>query len=1233
MMSKRKVKRNILTVLTLTSLLISLLSAFAPVLFPQKVNADSNVATWVLCKTEDGKMLYNAATTDLVPYSVRSKSNISKTDSLDGFLNMVLGASGFKFKEVNEKILGRPIRDETQEKDDKDKEPEETDDKKPVKDANATAPRVNPFDRFGVAGLHWSSYSGEWKYYETDGCADQEEASMTNFGAFYPDRKEPKASFNEVSQSKDPRVIQYNKGVFRSWSNAFNSLLTNGLFSITKIIVTFTIALIAFSFSDVTELIGLGASQDGGLVGLFTKLYSGFFTPLMFAVFTLTIIYVLYYGLVKRQLRQAFVNGLGQSLICMFFAFLIAGNPSFWIPLPNRVATYGQAVIISAMGQSTDKTNGLCGTNVGGMQSGSSAIDLNASEATRAKQMAKVSENMKSTMGCRMWEEFLLKPWTRGQFGSEYKDLVVAGSKGAKLKNKNASFVQKADVPLGAGVIEHNLALFQLSTQTEGHAQLSGEKGTATNSDENVPQLIDGLSSDWWRVVDTLSNYNEKEEIITPPGTSEKVTTVVQTADEPLPEWQSWIGNRQHERYSTAILSVIFGGVGSAGPLVFGMLATIYSVGVTLLMALSPIFLLLGMWAGRGHSIFRGWLEALVSTMVKKIVASGLLLVSFAFTISSMNMIDKVGWLKSFVLLLIVTYVLIKNRKRIMNVFSNFNFGGALRPDKMFTDYMSEKTKYADEIGLLGIGAVQGAKTARTAGMSMEEGATIGAGLQMQNTLRKSTFGRNLQMTMNQKSGQLETTCSSCGGEIKNYAFVDDDGNYYCGECASDFGTETELYKVEINSTSTSSGKGQSKDNDTNQTKDTGGYFGTRSYKRRMKEINEQRLLTRNITQEDIDKQKVRQVRNQEYATKNENWLSYSQVSKMMDLRKDEEGNLYWDNNGVLGMVNDNITRLDEDFKTYDDFWMEHGEAAKAPSLPEPLNNYLSSAVVEEAWHAGRYDKVREMYREGWTQWYFDSALSINSLDTETVNATVDAISRIGKSESAPITTNDLVHTENEAPIDIPQSGSQVDVENESSQSTNEAQVQKATAPTQSSESSTVDNVSETISKQEMRDRKELEAQMPYIPKYEGQVEEVEALNELTRSVSESVNTEVLNFYRPKIEDDEAPSNISKETPVESEEPVSPVVIPKVHKERSDDQLISQDDLVSTEEVNSNAQSGKPLEETKVETSPSRVNKDNRKSPKSKKSNDLPIDGKQSILKEIEETNSKNEESDDLPTK
>lgn len=1014
---RKALKRNILSVLLLITLVVSSLSVLIPKVALTKVAADNNPATWVMCKTDDGKMLYNAATTDLLPYSIRSKSNVTKTDNLDSFLNMILGVSGFKFQEVNEKILGRPIvdhglSDAEQKEKDKNKDKEEgkddekaEDGKKPEANPNATAPRVNPFDRFGMAGLRWSSYSGEWKYYETDGCQpDGKEASKTDFGVFYKDRKEPKASFTETVDSKDPRVIQYNKGAFLSWANATNGMITNGLLNITKTIVTFTIALISFALSDVTDLIGLGSSNGGGLIGMFNNLYNGFFTPLIGLAILLTACYVMYYGLIKRQIRQALISGLGQALICMFLAMVIAAKPDFWIPLPNRVATYGESIVISAMGQSTSGQNGLCGTNVGAMNL--SKVNINGTHEQRSNEMAKISQNMKSTVGCRMWEEFLFKPWVQGQFGSEYDDLVVNGAKGHKLNNINSKWTHKAPVPLGGNVVEHNLALFQLSTQTNAHAQVNPETGNATDPETNKIKMVDGMTTDWWRIADILSNYDEVKKAEKPEGGETEVETEVQAESAPLPQWQSWIGNRQLDRYNNAIISVAFGGLGSIGPLVFGMLTAIYSVGVTLLMAISPIFFLLGVWAGKGQMLFRGWLEALVSTMIKKIVSAGLLLISFAFTISAMNMINEIGRIKAFLLLFIMTLVLLKNKGRIYAAFSNVNFGGALRPDLMFKRYAKDKTKYADEIGLIGAAAYKGARQAQRQGMSAAEGMAIGAGLQMRNTLRKNTFGRNIERQMRDVA-PMRQYCIYCSQEVSEgqgehyHYYTDIDGNPICKNCAVEMGLETQLYKMEGTNNKSKMSKRDRKIS---------------------RNINNERMVARDIIEKD-NPPEIKARNQKKQATTNSSWLSYTKAQNMMDLSYDDEGNVYWDNNSVENMMVNNMKAISTSIEEYEAAWRVDGEGANTPGVPEPISTYVSNSYIDEAWHAGRYDIVRDEYKEAWKNWYVDNSLEIENVSEEDVQNTLEVLDNV----EVNITPTPLSKEEAEAKV------AQIDATNKAS--------------------------------------------------------------------------------------------------------------------------------------------------------------------------------------------------------
>ena len=126
-MSITKTKKYILLIMTIIMLISSSLGIFIKNK-TQDVLADSNPATWLLCKDDVGKAIYNGAKTDVIPFNIKSKSAVNYTEDNYVMYNEILRVSGFK--------IG--------------------------KEATGT---INPFDKFGLAGLHYSAYSGEWKYH------------------------------------------------------------------------------------------------------------------------------------------------------------------------------------------------------------------------------------------------------------------------------------------------------------------------------------------------------------------------------------------------------------------------------------------------------------------------------------------------------------------------------------------------------------------------------------------------------------------------------------------------------------------------------------------------------------------------------------------------------------------------------------------------------------------------------------------------------------------------------------------------------------------------------------------------------------------------------------------------------------------------------------------------------------------------------------------------------------
>ena len=147
---------------------LSIMGTYSP---PSQASADDDggfikrFACWFDEGTIPRKIYQTTQTSDL-QFALLSKSAIGTgTDNVSNGLNSVLNyinrAQGeqYTYEKRNEIILGEAKLDE-----------EESGD--PAK-WNKGRETLNPFDRFGVAGLRFSSYGGEWKHLFIDACANE----------------------------------------------------------------------------------------------------------------------------------------------------------------------------------------------------------------------------------------------------------------------------------------------------------------------------------------------------------------------------------------------------------------------------------------------------------------------------------------------------------------------------------------------------------------------------------------------------------------------------------------------------------------------------------------------------------------------------------------------------------------------------------------------------------------------------------------------------------------------------------------------------------------------------------------------------------------------------------------------------------------------------------------------------------------------------------------------------
>lgn len=923
----RKIKR------TAAVLMLTVMSIFSIISITPAV-ADNNPATWILCGDDTGKYIYNAVTTDMIAYNFRSKSSSATVDSVTGSLsNQLLEFSGFDFAKVNESILGRPLNPISM--------PEVSQD-----EVNQSSEKVNPLDRFGVAGLNWTSYYGEWKYYEIDSCQKESLTSKTNFGQYYEGRMEPKSSYGEVGTSQDPRSIQFTKDMFSNITVTFIDTVSNFLFSISKVVITTTIALFGLAFTDITTLVGL---TDTAVGTIFTQMFDSIFMGLVVVVVPISALYLFYKGVAKKELRMSAQAGL-TSIACFVIAVIMSTNPVYWVSMPNKIATWGQGILLTGVTQSYEGSGTLCSTSAGTI-----VLEDNANS------LEGIGHSMQSYMGCRMWEDALFKPWISGQFDATYEELNADA-----LSLDNKDWVGSPSVPLGNGVVIDNWALFQLSTQTNAHSQLGAT---------NVPRYINGMNADWWRVVDALSNYHEESVTVTPSGGSVSVTKMVQAINKPAEQWNHWSGNNSVQRLGVSLFAILFGIIASILPLVVSFATIMYSLLLSFFMMTAPFYLLMGTLPGKGQQVFLGWLGDIGTVMMKKIASGLLLLVVFGITTACIGLANDFGWFKSLLIMLISTMAILKNRDKIMNMLASVNFGGQGGMLGSLEKTMSTIGNTAVKGSKIATSGAAGAHAARQSGQSLQQGFKTGAMSQIRSSWYSSEIGLRAayqydHVKRSQEGGISGAhRCAMCYEDLSPESgnpivFRNNDGDYFCELCAEEMDPST--ISEEIN-------------HDIHEP--------TTLKKPKAWETKKQREKREAYNQAERDRldKNVNVNRNtvgKKNATRNQSWVSFSKAKELMDPIYDKDG-LTWNDEAVTNMIFDNMNALQRDIDLYMITSEELKNTARPSTAPEPIQEYLDTAMINEAWRNGEYDFIKDSYKKAWKTWYADNGKHIQNIDEE----------------------------------------------------------------------------------------------------------------------------------------------------------------------------------------------------------------------------------------------------------
>lgn len=436
------------------------------------------------------------------------------------------------------------------------------------------------------------------------------------------------------------------------------------------------------------NLLGVIGGQGSNGDGIIGSLRDSIFAPLATLAFIFTGMWVAYKGLIKREFRASLMGILWS--VGIFVAGVIAlNNPVLLAGAPQKINSVLSTCIVGAMnGQS-------CLTGSVSAPSTLVGDECKSEAATTGGEGASMAAN---GMTCSIWKSFVLDAWSRAEFGESYNNLYIANppkdGKVWKHAPKNAADYRVNLKSSGSGesyangtvetnsVPVSNLALYQLYIST------------------NMKSSSDG-------------KWNDKAK-------DNRWFNIIVPATKDVNMWNHWAPAPGYglKRFGTAFSSLIVATAVSISLVIFAFWGLVYMFAGTLLMTFAPFFLLVAIDPGKGRRIFLGWLESVISSILKYMASS--LFVIIALSLYSSILSATTNYVQAFIGVMIMVGVLGLYRKEIVNLLGMTSLGGQ-RLSNAVGDKLSERGKQAKDFGeVLGGSAVGGALAANA--MTDEKG-------------------------------------------------------------------------------------------------------------------------------------------------------------------------------------------------------------------------------------------------------------------------------------------------------------------------------------------------------------------------------------------------------------------------------------------------------------------------------------------------------------------------------
>lgn len=758
---------------------------------------------------------YTWTQTSDLQFEVFSKSAVSfGLDEVNGGLNSLLVATGNNFENVNNDIRGV---------DENGKETHK------FNEGN----KYNFFQRFGVAGISYSSYLGEWRHVVINPCEQDPKPQDPKASHFYDTRQDPQSTWDDIFNSKDVRTQLFARGQQDRYISAVANFISNIFLFVSKLIVVMMLSLLSFSFQDIGQIMGIPTLLFGehGNDGFVATILDNTFWPLLsLAGLMFTI------QLFRNLARPVRLGALAiRYVLCFLFLVIFMVMPGIVSSVPLNLAILIQSATLEAASNTVSFDTGLCSTE-GTQAPKPKQLDKGSKktqEEITGEHWAATSELARKTaaeLNCAFVKIFVFDPWTQGQFGKNYNDLWVEGkapswaTNPGYLKNENGKYVGEAPVPMGGGQYLNNWAIFQVSTQTKSHIPEGAKKG------DEQPKVSSGVSHDWWRIVDAVSNYNETD--VTqqvqagPAGGSKEITRgSPDQSKKPLEMWDTWNGTSPWSRLGSSFVSMFIALAALTVPGILALLVGALTIALEISVLVTPVAFLFAFGNDTMFEWFKGFMGIITSMWATNVSARLAMMFSIMVIWYILDAMRTLGWWQSALMFVLLSFAVWKSHKYLSNTLRkmvSIGYDLVTRP----MDLIRSGTNIAKAAGKTATSGTISGMAAKHNGGSFTRGAFEGAKKRAHDLSRRSNAGREAYRmyasgkrgadlgVRNDKIGKYarqgitvapearSVVCASCYDTIlldgSRAVYIGPNKEYYCDTCYDDGKAEPGVEVVDV---------------------------------------------------------------------------------------------------------------------------------------------------------------------------------------------------------------------------------------------------------------------------------------------------------------------------------------------------------------------------------------------------------------------------------------------------